>query len=278
MMATKKVKEKEEIHSQEKFARENFAGMDDLGKELLQVVSEAQKKLDKFLKVKKEDKDDDFYNEWYQLKEETSKRLDILFTVLTIKLTTVVGHAFNGESTKTLRDVIRFMDKYSIGDSLLKNNMVKVANTRNISSDSFLDTCAVIAAQCDDLDFIKELEKFAAKNEGRENIYRNVLSNSNAEIGDMNMYGMTKIRATDRIAFEALINGSEKVYDYYVTTGALKVDYIMRFITAGDNWTVKRLTKKEVENVLKLEPGLLKDIMEHMPENIPQTIQDVFLF
>lgn len=279
MMVTKKVKEEEKIHSQEKFARENFAGMDDLGKEIKKVADEARKNFAQFYKAKKEDKTDEFYEKWYALKDETSKRLDILFTVLTIKMGTSIGHALNGGSTKTLKDIIRFMDKYGFGDKLYKGDMIKVANTRHVSSDSFIDVCAVIAAQSDDLDFIKELEAFAAKNEGRENIYRDILNNGNSDIGDMDTYRLTKVRAIDRIAFEALVNGSEKVYDYYVTTGTLKKEYIMRYIEAKDGWTgIKRLTKDEVRNLLKLEPGFINDIIEQMPENLPQEITDIFIF
>lgn len=274
-MATKKIKEEEKIHRQEKFARENFAGMDDLGKEIKKVADEARKNFEQFYKAKKEDKTDEFYEKWNALKVETSKRLDILFTVLTIKMGTSISHALNGGSTKTLKDIIRFMDKYGFGDKLY-NGDIRVANIRNINNYSFIDACAVIAAQSDDLDFIKELEAFAAKNKGRENIYSYILNNGNSDIGDMDTYRLTKIRAIDGITFEALVNGSENVYNYFGGSKTLSKDYILRFVVKSD-W-LKRLTRVETANALKLEPDLFDDILKNMPENLPQEIIDIFIF
>lgn len=275
MMATKKIKEEEKIHRQEKFARENFAGMDDLGKEIKKVADEARKNFEQFYKAKKEDKTDEFYEKWNALKVETSKRLDILFSVLTIKMGTSISHALNGGSTKTLKDIIRFMDKYGFGDKLY-NGDIRVANIRNINNYSFIDACAVIAAQSDDLDFIKELEAFAAKNKGRENIYSYIMYNGNSDIGDMDTYRLTKIRAIDGITFEALVNGSENVYNYFGGSKTLSKDYILRFVVKSD-W-LKRLTRVETANALKLEPDLFDDILKNMPENLPQEIIDIFIF
>lgn len=282
-MTTKKIvkKEEEKIHSQEKYARENFAGMDGLGKEILRVTKEAKKNLKDYIESRKnEEKNEDYYNAYHEIKQEASKKLDILFTVLSIKMSTSMGHAVNGNSTKTLKDIIRFMDKYSIGDKLFKGDMARLASRRHISSSDFVTVCAIVAAKADDLEFIKELELFAKKNEGRENIYIDIVSNGNISFGEMSGYGMTAIRDIGRVTFEALVNGSEKVYEYYVTTGALKPEYIKRHIAKSNNsWeNSDRLTKAEVVNVLKLEPGLITDIIEHMPEKLPQEITDIFIF
>ena len=276
MMATKKIKEEEKIHRQEKFARENFAGMDDLGKEIKKVADEARKNFEQFYKAKKEDKTDEFYEKWNALKVETSKRLDILFTVLTIKMGTSISHALNGGSTKTLKDIIRFMDKYGISDKIFVNDMSGIVNTRHISNPSILDLCAIVAAQIDDLDFIKTLEAFAEKNKTRENIFEDVLRSTSTDYGNMNNYNMTKIADKNRIAFEALVNGSENVYKYFGGSKTLSKDYILRFVVNRD-W-LKKLTRVETAHVLKLEPDLFDDILKHMPENLPQEIIDIFIF
>lgn len=270
--------EKEKIHNQEKFARENFAGLDNIGKEITTIVKNARKQLSEIKKKKEKDATpkEEYYEQFWSIREETTKSLEILFTVLSVKLSSSLGHALNGRSTKTLKDIIKFMDKYGISDKIFVNDMSRIANTRHISNSSIIDLCAIRAAQIDDLDFIKTLEAFAEKNKTRENIFEDVLRSTSTDYGNMNNYNMTKIADKNRIAFEALVNGSENVYNYFGGSKTLSKDYILRFVVKSD-W-LKRLTRVEVANVLKLEPDLFDDILKHMPENLPQEIIDIFIF
>lgn len=271
--------EEEKIHNQEKYARENFAGLEGIGKEIMGHIREAKRRL-KFVEKQRDSKklsDEGYYEQVWGIRESTTKDLEVLFTVLNIKMTTSMGHALNGKSTKTLKDIIGFMDKYGISDKPFISDMTRLANTRHISNSSILDLCAIGAAQIDDLDFVKTLEAFAVKNKTRENTFEGVLSSSAMDYGNMDNYNLTRFGDKGRIAFEALVSGSENVYNYFGGSKTLSKDYILRYVVKSDYWT-KRLTKVETANVLKLEPELFNDILENMPENIPQEIIDIFIF
>lgn len=264
----------ESRNRQEKYAQENFTGVTQIGDELLDAAKEVQRMWKEAEKLKK---DKDKYHDELKNIREYADSFGTLFTVLSIKLTTSFSHALNGKSTKTLKDIIRFMDKYGIGDSIFTNNMRQIVQSRSVNTDNILELAAIIAAQVDDIDFIKELESFAEKNKGRKNKYEG-FTYSLSSYGDFN-YNMKNMRSTDRIAFEALVCGSKRVYDYYAGEFGLAVDYIIKYIKNKDGfWKRERLTKKEVLNVIQLEPKFMDEIVEYMPENMPENVVDIFFF
>lgn len=266
------------MHSQEKFARENFASLTNIGKQIKTFIDEKKKNKVKLDKQRKDGKlsDEDYDDKVYSDRNEISEELKKLFTVLTIKLSTTLGHALNSNSTRTLKDIINFMDTYGISDKPLISGLSTIVNTRYLSNDSILDLCAVVAAQVDDIDFIKTLEAFAEKNKTRENQFAKV-SYSYSAYGEMNSYNLTSIDDKKRIAFEALVSGSDKVYAYYGGSSLVTQDYVLKYIIKSEYWN-QRLTKNEITNVLRLEPELFEVILKHMPENIPQEIFDIFIF
>lgn len=269
------ITESDRIHRQEKFARENFTGLKQMGKELFDAIKTIKSMIVDAEKVKKQNPDS-YYDEIQKMKK-YSEQLSNLFLVLSIKLTTSFGHALNGKSTKTLKDIIRFLDKYGLGDKLFYNNMRSIVQSRSIHSDNILTLSSLIAAQLDDIDFIKELEAFAEKNKSRKNIYED-FDYTVSTYGDFG-FSMQRIDEKNRIAFEALINGSEKVYRYLSGNDGLSPDYILKYITNKDGfWKRERLNSDESANLIKLEPKFIEDIITHMPENLPQYLIDIFVF
>lgn len=271
------ISEAEKIHSQEKFARENFAGLNEIGAEIKNLADSEIEFRDELRQQRKSKKitSDEYHNQLDKFKANFDKRLETLVAVVSIKLSSSVGHALNGKSTKTLKDIVKFMDTYGIGDRVIHREMNRIAQTRHISDNNFLDLAAIVAAQINDIDFIKELEAFGKKNKNRENIFQNSFHFNYDNLSDMRY--MTHIRDKHRIALEALVNGSEVVYKHFVGKEGLHDEYVMHFIKNKSSW-VKSLTKDEVANVISIEPKFFEPILDNMPENLPDHIVDIFIF
>jgi len=269
------IEEEKRLHRQEKFAQENFAGLDQMGKELM----DARKKVKQmWVKARKLKKNKDRYYEELKKIEDYSDELSNIILVMSIKMTTSFAHALNGNSTNTLKEIIRFMDKYGISDKIFThNNMRTIAQTRSVHSDNILTLSAIIAAKIDDIEFVKDLETFAEKNKGRENMYGD-FAYSVSQYGDFNL-NMAELSEKRRIAFEALVNGSEKIYKYLAGDDGLSSDYIIKYIKNKEGfWKRERLKETEVSNVLKIEPKFIDDVLKYMPENLPSYINDIFFF
>lgn len=275
MKLKKVILENKKIHSQEKFARQNFSGIKEIGKEIKKYVKDYKKFRKELSKkrnsgeITKEQYFDAIYNT-------NSEHLKILFDVLKIKMTNTVGHALNGRSTKTLKDIVDFMDEYGVGDRLIYNAVSRIAKTRRVYDDDFITLSAIVAAQAGDLDFIKRLEEFGKKNKSRENSYSGIHFLSSIEYTDMSR--MTSIRNTKRVALEALVNGHKDIYGYMTDNEGLDREYILKYIEKGSNWYGENFTKKEINNVIQLEPDVFDDVVKNMPENLPDYLEDIFLF
>jgi hypothetical protein len=275
-MQVEKLKNKEKVDNQEKFAIENFSGVDNIAKKLLSLLKDKNEFIDN-LKIKREKgviSDDEYYDEFHEFDDTLKSELSTLITVLTIKLSTVFGHATSANSTKPLRMLVDFMDKYGIGSNIIHKNISGISKSRRLNNTYLMDLFAMVAIKTDDIEFIKHLESFGAKNKDRKNIYK-YLSPEMRTIGDMDIFGMISFSDKNRIMFESLINGSKKIYEYFAQTGGLTPSYILRYIVKDDNG-YRKLDKREVSNLLSLYPELFKDIFENMPENLPQVIIDIF--
>ena len=218
--------------------------------------------------------DDEYYDEFHEFDDTLKSELSTLITVLTIKLSTAFGHATSANSTKPLRMLVDFMDKYGIGSNIIHKNISGISRSKRLNNAYLMDLFAMVAIKTDDIEFIKYLESFGAKNKDRKNIYK-FLSPEMRTIGDMDIFGMISFSDKNRIMFESLINGSKQIYAYFTQNGGLTPSYILRYIVKDDNG-YRKLDKREVSNVLESYPELFKDIFENMPENLPQNIIDIF--
>jgi len=273
---------KEKIHRQEKFARENFNGLNEIGAELLITTKKIDKLWKQYNKAKlykeERDKDKELYDMISAEVIKLTNSQELVFTILDLKMTTIIGHALNGNSTKTLKDIIQFMDNYGINDKAIQHrDLSKLLINKQVKmGSSILHCCAFIAAQIDDIAFINFLEKFAEKNKGRTNIFKN-WGYPYRDYGDMDTYSLTSIEDTEIIAFVALLNGSEQIYKYY--NSDITDTYVMKYIkNNGKYGNQYKLTSKEVSNMIQLKPTLIDTIAEYMPENLPDNIVDIFLF
>lgn len=275
-MQVEKLKNKEKVDNQEKFAIENLSGIDNIAKKLLSLLKDKNEFIDN-LKIKREKgviSDDEYYDEFHEFDDTLKSELSTLITVLTIKLSTAFGHATSANSTKPLRMLVDFMDKYGIGSNIIHKNISGISRSKRLNNAYLMDLFAMVAIKTDDIEFIKYLESFGAKNKDRKNIYK-FLSPEMRTIGDMDIFGMISFSDKNRIMFESLINGSKQIYAYFTQNGGLTTSYILRYIVKDDNG-YRKLDKREVSNVLELYPELFKDIFENMPENLPQNIIDIF--
>lgn len=275
-MQVEKLKNKEKVDNQEKFAIENLSGVDNIAKKILSLLKDKNEFIDD-LKIKREKgviSDDEYYDGFHEFDDTLKSELSTLITVLTIKLSTAFGHATSANSTKPLRMLVDFMDKYGIGSNIIHKNISGISRSRRLNNAYLMDLFAMVAIKTDDIEFIKYLESFGAKNKDRKNIYK-FLSPEMRTIGDMDIFGMISFSDKNRIMFESLINGSKQIYAYFTQNGGLTPSYILRYIVKDDNG-YRKLDKREVSNVLELYPELFKDIFENMPENLPQNIIDIF--
>lgn len=270
----KKLKENKTSERQTQFAEENFQGVGEIGREILELSDEI-KDIEKKLVLIKRSKEENRFKELLKQIKNNEDQISILWTALFIKLTSVVGHAVNGNKTGPLKKIINFMDKIGINDSIFKHTVDKIANTRIIVGGGFLDICAVVAARHNDLQFIKQLEKFAEKNKSRT-------TSIESKRYESDMRSLTMISQTDRIALEALVSGSEEVYKYITKGKGIDKKYVMQFIEKDSSgWYIKRLVQGEIVNVILLEPTLAKEIQTEMPENVTGGVQDaidIFVF
>lgn len=275
-MQVEKLKNKEKVDNQEKFAIENLSGVDNIAKKILSLLKDKNEFIDN-LKIKREKgviSDDEYYDEFHEFDDTLKSELSTLITVLTIKLSTAFGHATSANSTKPLRMLVDFMDKYGIGSNIIHKNISGISRSKRLNNAYLMDLFAMVAIKTDDIEFIKYLESFGAKNKDRKNIYK-YLSPEMRTIGDMDIFGMISFSDKNRIMFESLINGSKQIYAYFTQNGGLTTSYILRYIVKDDNG-YRKLDKREVSNVLESYPELFKDIFENMPENLPQNIIDIF--
>lgn len=272
---------KEKISRQEEFARENFNGLNELGQEVVEAINgfydfDKQREIieKRFIRDKGLGNftETDISEELKSNYDEAVRALEYLFPVIVIKMSSSIAHAVNGRSTKTLKDLLRFMDKFSISADKCVRDLRTLATTRRTSDTSFIHLAALIAAQVDDIDFLKEIEKFSEKNKYRKNIYRIFNISTYGEMGSSIMCDFGDKR---RIALEALVNGSKDVYKHITDGKGIDADYISKFIVADGYFD--KLTPKEVEEVVILEPTLLDILMQHMPDNVPKGL-DFFYF
>ena len=261
------------IDRQEKFAEDNYAGLEDAAESLLSKLDTIKEMWDRVSKLKKENTKAE-WEEAYKEAKDFSSSLDITMSIIGIKLSNTVGHALNARSTKMIKKVIKFLDKYSLNDNLIHDGLMRIASKRNARGD-ILDMALIVAAKHDDLAFAKYIMKFAEKNKKRKNIF-DIGTVSHDVYRNGNMQSMTKIYKKERIAFEALINGSKRVYNFITDNKGLSHDYIMQYVTS--KYFSSRLTKEEVGNVLTIHPDMINDILEYMPENVPDDLKDIFLF
>lgn len=268
-------KNQERIDRQEKFAAENFVGLEDIGERIKDTIQYANDQW-KAIQKGKSATDKDYQNEYRELENEIESRLSIDMVVLSVKMSNVVGHALNANSTKIVKQLIEFMDKYGIGQKPIHTNLMQIASSRKKSGE-LPDMALMVAAKTDDVEFAKYVFDFVERNNNRKNIFEDTIG-----FYDFKQYGymqdMSKIRQKEDIAFEALVHGSKKMYDFLTDGKGLSPEYITKYIIKDSSWYVTKLSKKEVANVLTLEPQYVEDILEHMPENLPQTILDIFIF
>ena len=267
---TEKIKHQERIDRQEKFAEENYAGLDDLGDSMLAKLETIKSMWNDYVTEKDKDKQDDLYNDVIKFGENFN--MDNI--ILSVKLSNTVGHALNAGSTKMIRKVMTFMDTYGINAKPIHEGLMKIASKRSMNGD-LIEMALVVAAKYNDLDFTKYIYDFIGKNKNRKNIYDEPgIPNDVEEIGMMDR--LSRVRNLERVAFEALINGSDNVYKYITDGQGLKEDYVIKFIQGG-NYTLL-LSEEEVQNVIQVEPKFVEAILEHMPENLPKSVSDIFLF
>lgn len=267
-------KQPEKINRQEKFAQENFSGLIEMGDELLRI----KKQVDIiWVKIKKSQDKNEKENLFSDIKPFNSS-IENIISLLSIKMFTIISHAINGKSTKVLKYVIEFMDKYGIGNKIIEKldyaSLFPTLQRRfpiNIHNQNLLYFFAIVAAQVDDIDFLTYLKEFALKNKNRPNIYDNI------DITYRQFGYMQKLNGIEReyqIAVEALINGSEKIYNYYKQQGIDLNEQIFN----NEPRILKTLNKKDIENIIKLEPSWIYLFCKDMPELLPDSITDIFIF
>ena len=264
------------IDRQEHFAEENYAGLEDAANALLDKIEVLDEMWNKSIKRKdiKDTDDQDKWDETYDRMMIFGETMTMEMVVIGLKLSNTVGHALNAQSTKMIKKVLMFMDKYSLNDKLIHDGLMRIASKRNMSG-NIIDMALVVAAHNDDIEFAKFIYDFATRNKDRKNIYD--APGVPYEVQNYgNMSRIDRIDKPQRIAFEALISNAPKVYNLITDGKGLKEDYIIQYIK-GDYWS-SRLTAKEVTKVIALEPKMFAAILEYMPENVPLEIQEMFLF
>jgi len=257
---------------QEEFAKENYHGLEETGDIVLEKVETLKELWQEYIKTKSLD-DEELSEEAYKRLHKYGESMEMDITIISLKLSNVVGHALNANSTKMIKKVINFMDIYGLNSSIIHNSLIKVASARNTSGD-IITMAITVAAKYDDITFVKYVQDFVERNKDRENIYD--IPGVPYSLKDAgNMSYLDRIQQKETLAFEALINNSPNIYKYITDGKGLKPEYIQRYIN-GEYY--RRLSKKEVANVIRVVPDLIKDIIEHMPENVPEFIKEIFIF
>jgi len=255
---------------QEKFAAENYDGLDDVGDSMLEKLETVKKYWNIY--VSEKNRESEKAKKAYSQMEEVGKTLEMDYTILNIKLSNVVGHALNSSSTKMIRKVIKFLDKYSLNDKMIHYGLMKIASART-SDGSLIEMAMTVAAKKDDVKFASELISFIEKNKGRENIWEFPgipwdLRNA----GDMDNF--TRTISKERIALDALVSGSQRMYRFLVGSEGLNKETIVNYIKQPYN----SFTIKEAGNVIALEPWTVEKFLEYAPDRVPSEISDIFIF
>ncbi len=280
-------KTKRFIDNQERYAKDNYSGLEGLGQQLLDQTQMLKDFGDEAIKVKnkaraaqkdKSEDEDALYDKWentYNELKEMGKDMNTTLIVIGLKLSNVTGHALNAHSTKMIKKVIEFLDTYSLNDKFIHSGLLKVASGRTTDGD-ILDMALVVAAKHDDVAFAKYIIKFAEKNKKRENIYDHMgVPYDLVDAGNMN--SISSIYKRERIAFEALISNAPKVYDFITDNKGLSDDMVLNYIDDRNKY-ISKLTKQEAANVIQIKPNLIDDIIEFMPDNVPDDVKEMFLF
>lgn len=248
-------------NNQEKYAAENFAGLDGIMKSIYIKMKEIDKLKQDFKDQKKGFSSDDEL-------ENLRQNLESGFTMLSIKFTNTVGHALNSNTTGVLKKLLNFLDTNGLNDTLIQTNMIKAISNK-MSSGSFCDMCAISAMRNKDLPFIKDIETFFQNNKNRENKYDGYIR----KYGAMDNSDMTGFTQTDGIAFEALLSGFKDGYVYFTQSQGLTREYIMKYIKNKIS-----LTEQDVRGILIVDPEYLDDLLEFIPDKIPNDVKDIFIF
>ena len=251
-------------NNQEKYAEENFAGLD----VIIKSIKYKMKEIDKFRKDYKAGKIDTTKIDADTEYEQLINHLELSFTMLSIRFTNTVGHALNSDTTGVLKKLIKFLNTNGLNDELLKTNMIKTISNK-LNSGSFIDMCAISAMRNHDLTFIKELEIFFQNNKNRDNKYDNYAR----KYGIMDTSDMTRFTQTDAIAFEALLSGFKDGYIYFTKSQGLTKEYILKYIK-----NKMSLTEQDVRGILIVDPEYLDALLEFIPDKIPNDVKDIFIF
>jgi len=255
---------------QEKFAEENYAGLDETGQAMLDKLEIIKEYWNIYASEK--NRESEKAEKAYRQMEEVGKTLENDYTILSIKLSNVVGHALNSSSTKMIRKVIKFLDKHSLNDKMIHYGLMKIASART-SDGSLMEMAMTVAARKDDVKFASELMSFIEKNKGRENIWEFPgipwdLRNA----GDM--VNFTRTISKERIALDALVSGSKHMYQFLVGSEGLNKDTIVNYIKQP----YSAFTIKEARNVIALEPWTVEKFLEYAPDRVPPEVSDIFIF
>lgn len=266
------MKSKKTIDRQEQFAQDNYDGIQDMVKELHQLIKQDDKNFKEYVKLDNAGRDT---SEIKAVIQDNTSQIETILTVLSIKLTNTVGHALTAKSTKMIKKVVKFMDKYSISDKPIHSSIIRTVSNR--FGNGGLYEMALIAASINgDFDFVKEIFEMAEKNKTRKNILEDVHGLDYTFSGYGNMSSMSRIDSIDRIAFEAMVSGHKEIYEFLNSKQELKVSTIENFITPDFGRTT--LSDTEVMNLVEIRPEFLDYILENAEELLPETVKSVFIF
>jgi len=271
-MNNKKESLKKRVDRQEKFAEENFAGLPEMGEKFKNLLLEYNKTFDDFVKLNKKDTNFDVVKNDLT---EIVKNIETVLTVFSIKLTNTVGHALNASSTKYIKKVISFMDKYGLSDAPIHSGIIKVVSKR-VGNGGLYEMSLVVAAINNDLEFAKEIFKLVEKNKNRENVLEDIyrMDYSLEKYGDFSK--MTRIYDLERIAFEALVHGHKEVYEFLNSKAEIKEKMIKDFITPM--FGRSSLSDVEAMNLVTIRPEFIDYIADNSPDLLPSTVRDMFIF
>ena len=270
--ASEEAAKKRRIDNQEKYAQENYVGIEEMGDELQKLIEENNKLFKKYVKLHNtEAKLDEVESEL----DKVVSNIEKLLTVLSIKLTNTVGHALNANSTKFIKKVIAFMDKLGLSDKPIHSEIIRVVSKRIVTGGLY-EMALVTAALNGDLEFAKEIFKLTEKNKDRKNIFDAIyrLDSSFRFYGDFGQ--MTKIYNVERIAFEALVSGHKEVYEFLNSKAEIQSKMIEDFI--NPQYGRSGLSEKETMNLVNIRPEFIEYILETAEHLLPQTVKDVFIF
>jgi hypothetical protein len=270
--ATKEAAQKKRVDRQEKYAKENYAGVEEMGDQLLELIEYHDELFKKYVKLHREEAETD---EIESDLDEVVSQMETLLTVLSIKLTNSTGHALNAKSTKYIKKIISFMDKLGISDKPIHSGIIRVVSKR-IGNGGLYEMALVVAALNNDLEFAKEIFRLAEKNKNRKNIFEDIyrMDYSFRSYGDFSQ--MSKIYNIERIAFEALVSGHKDVYEFLNSKAELQPKFIEQFI--NPQYGRSGLLEEEAMNLVNIKPEFLEFILEKAEYLLPQSVKDMFIF